>query len=84
MIVQMFHVKLKIMNNYIDFQYECNKLASEITDANHTLVYHLILAAASSDFDDVVNSCCKNLDLVTGCGFDFIHGKVVLLYHKFE
>lgn len=72
------------MNNYIDFQYECNKLACEITDINHTLVYHLILAAASSDFDEVVDSCCKNLDMLTCCGFSFIHSKVVSLYHRFQ
>lgn len=72
------------MNNYIDFQYECNKLASEITDCNHTVVFHLILAAACSDFDAVIESCCKNIDMLTGCGYDFIYGKVVSIYHHFE
>lgn len=72
------------MNNYVDFQLACNKLASEITDCNFTVVFHLILTAASSDFDFVIESCCKNLDKITGCGYDFIYDKVVSLYHQFE
>lgn len=72
------------MNNYIDFQYKCNNLASLITDCNHTVVFHLILAAASSDFDAVIESCCKNIDMITGCGYDYIHDHVVSIYHQFE
>lgn len=71
------------MNNYVDFQFECNKLAAEITDCNRTLVFHLILAASSSDLDSIVESCCKNIDLLTGCGYGFIYSKVVSLYCRF-
>lgn len=81
------HKTINKMNNYVDFQLACNKLASEITDisnCNFTVVFHLILTAASCDFDFIIESCCKNLDRITGCGYDFIYNNVVSLYRQFE
>lgn len=71
------------MKTYITFQYECSNLASEITDCYYSVVFYLIQAAACSDFDVVIDSCCKTLDSLTGCGYEFIRGRVLSLSHRF-
>lgn len=56
---------IKLQNAVVDF-------VREITDCNQTLVFYLVMSASVSSIDSVTVELSRQIDLLTGCGFDYV------------